>query len=164
MSKLVSNRFNRLIDNAIVVLGTEEIIPAIVFSKIGRMSAYVEHYYMHTPRMMILVIEPISNPQCRDYVPAWREKLLETILLKLASTTLVAGEYYSYTNCFMARYFVAIDLLRKLAFALEEGITIDEEDANMNIDLHYLFSNFAYGQKMETTFYSPQLKVIINSR
>ena len=98
--------------------------------------------------MMILVIEPISNPQCRDYVPAWREKLLETILLKLASTTLVAGEYYTYIHCFMARYFVAIDLLRKLALALEEGITVDEEDPNMNIDLHYLFSNFAYGQKM----------------
>ena len=42
ISKLVLDRFNRLIDNAIVVLGTKEIIPAMVFSKIGRMSAYVD--------------------------------------------------------------------------------------------------------------------------
>ena len=83
---------------------------------------------------------------------------MKTILLKLASTTLVAGEYYTYTHCFTARYFVAIDLLRKLALVPEEGITVDEEDPNLNIDLHYLFSNFAYGQKMETTFYSPHLK------
>ena len=61
-------------------------------------------------------------------------------------------------NCFMARYFVTIDLLRKLAFALEEGITIDEEDPDMNIDLHYLFHNFAYGQEIETSFYAPHLK------
>ena len=132
----------------------------MVFSKIGRMSAHVKHYYMHTPRMMILIVEPISNPQCREYVPAWREKLLETILLKLASTALVAGEYYTYINCFMARYFVAIDLLRKLALALAEGITIDEEDPDMNIDLHYLFFNFAYGQKMETSFMHHILKVL----
>ena len=156
MSQLVKNRFNRLLDSAIVVLGTKKIIPAMVFSKIGRMSAYIEHYYMHTPRMMILIVE--SNPQCRNYVPAWREKLLETILLKLASTVLVAGEYYTYINCFMARYFVAIDLLRKLALALEEGITIDEEDPDLNVDLHFLFFNFSYGQKMETTFYAPHLK------
>ena len=76
--------------------------------------------------MMILIVEPISKPQNRGYVPAWREELLESILLKLASTDLIAGDYYTYINCFMARYFVAIDLLRKLAFALEEGITIDE--------------------------------------
>ena len=139
MSKLVLNRFNRLINNAIVVLGTKEIIPAMVFSKIERMSAYVEHYYMHTPRMMILIIEPISNPQCRDYVPAWREKLLETILLKLASTTLVVGEYYTYTHCFMNRYFVAIDLLRKYALTLEEGITEDEEDPNINILIYITY-------------------------
>ena len=58
----------------------------------------------------------------------------------------------------MARYFVAIDLLRKLALVIEEGITIDEEDPDMNIDLHYLFHNFAYGQKMETSFYAPHPK------
>ena len=158
MCQVVLNRFNRLLDSAIVVLGTKEIVPAMVFSKIGRMSAYIEHYYMHTPRMMILIMEPISNPQCREYVPAWREEHLETILLKLASTALVAGEYYTYIHCFMARYFEAIDLLRKLALALEEGITIDEEDPDMNIDLHYLFFNFAYGQKMETSFYAAHLK------
>ena len=58
----------------------------------------------------------------------------------------------------MARYFVAIDLLRKLAFALKEGTNIDEEDPDLNVDLHYLFKNFAYGQKMETSFYAPHLK------
>ena len=158
MSQLVKNRFNRLLDSAIVVLGTKKIIPAMVFSKIGRMSAYIEHYYMHTPRCMILVVEPISNPLNRDYVPALRERLLEIILLKLASTALVAGTYYTYINCFMARYFVSIDLLRKLALALEEGITVDEANPDLNLDLHYLFCNFSYGQKMETTFYAPYLK------
>ena len=57
-----------------------------------------------------------------------------------------------YVHCFMARYFVAIDLLRKLAFALEEGYTFDEEDPDVNVDMHYLFKNFAYGQRMETFF------------
>ena len=95
MSQLVLNWFDRLLNNAIVVLGTKKIIPAMVFSKIGRLSAYVEHYYMHTPRMMILIVEPISNAQLREYVPAWKDELVETILLKLASTALVAGEYYT---------------------------------------------------------------------
>ena len=156
MSHLVKNCFNRLLDSAIVVFGTKKIIPALVFSQIGRMSAYIEHYYMHTPRVMILVVEPISNPQCRDYIPAWIERLLECILLRLASTALVAGEYYTYVHSFMARYFVDIDVLRKLAFVLEKGITIDEQD--LNVDLHQLFCNFAYRQKMETFFYAPHLK------
>ena len=158
MSQLVLNQFNRLLSNVIVVLGTKKIIPAMVFSKIGRLSAYIEHYYTHSPRMMILIVEPVSNPQCREYVPKWKDELVETILLKLASTALVAGEHYTYIHCFMARYFVDIDLLRKLALALEEGITMDEEDPDMNIDLHYLFFNFAYGQRMETSFYAPHLK------
>ena len=158
MSQLVLDRFNRLIDNAIVVLGTKEIIPAMVFAKLGRMSVYIEHYYMHTPRMMILIIQPVSIPQCRDYVPTWRQRLLDTILLRLASTTLVTGDYYTYINTFMARHFVAIDLLMKLVLVLEEGITVDKEDPNLNIDLHLLFTNFAYGQTMETAFYSPHLK------
>ena len=106
---------------------------------------------------MILIVEPISKPWNRGYVPAWREELLEVILLKLASTALVVGEYYTYVHCFMARYFVSIDLLRKLAFALEEGYTIDEEDPDLNVDMHYLFKNFAYGQRMETFFYSSHL-------
>ena len=38
----------------------------------------------------------------------------------------------------MARYFVAIDLLKKPAFALEEGYTLDEEDPDVNVDIHYL--------------------------
>ena len=63
MSQLVKKRFNRLIDTAIIVIGTEPIIPAMVFAKIGRYSAYIEHYYMHTSRMMILIVEPVSN--CR---------------------------------------------------------------------------------------------------
>ena len=46
----------------------------------------------------------------------------------------------------MARYFVAIDLLRKLVFALEEGYTFDEGDPDVNVDMHYLFKNFVYGQ------------------
>ena len=145
MSQVAKNRFNRLLDSAIVVVGTRDIVPAMVFSKIGRYSAYIDHYYMHTPHTMILIVEPISKPQNRGYVPAWREELLEVILFKLASTALVAGEYYTYVHCFMARYFASIDLLRKLAFALEEGFTIDEEDPDLNVDLHYFFKNFAYG-------------------
>ena len=158
MSQLVKDCFTRLLDSAIVVVGTRDTVPAMVFSKIGRYSAYIEHYYMHTPQVMILIVESISKPQNRGYVPAWREELLEVILLKLASTALVAGDYYTYVHCFMARYFVSIDLLRKLAFALEEGFTIDEEDPDLNIDLHYRFKNFAYGQRMETSFYAPHLK------
>ena len=141
-----------------MVVGTKKIVPAVVFNQIGRLSAYIEYYYMHTSRVMILIVEPVSNPQCRDYIPAWRNRLIECILLPLASTALVAGEYYTYVHSFMARYFVSIDLLRKLAFALEEGITIDEEDPDLNVDLQQLFCNFAYGQKMETSFYAPHLK------
>ena len=152
MSQLVKNQFNRLLDTAIVVVGTKKMIPALVFNQIGRMSAYIEHYCIHTPRIMIF------NPQCRDYIPAWRDRLLECILLRLASTALVAGEYYTYVHSFMARYFVDIELLRKLAFALEEGITMDEQDPDLNVDLHQLFCNFAYGQKMETSFYALHLK------
>ena len=158
MSQLVKNQFTRLLDSAIVVVGTKKIVPAMVFHQIGRYSAYVEHYYMHTPHVMILIIEPVSKPWNRAYIPAWREELLDVILCKLASTALVAGEYYTYVHCFMARYFVAIDLLQKLAFALEEGYSIDEEDPNVNVDMHYLFKNFAYGQRMETFFYAPHLK------
>ena len=139
MSQLVKDRFNRMLDSAIVVVGTKKIIPALVFTKIGRYSAYIEHYYMHTPNTMILIVEPISKPWNRSYVLAWREELLEVILLKLASTALVAGSYYTYVHCFMARYFVSINLLRKLAFALEEGYTFDEEDPDLNVDMHYLF-------------------------
>ena len=158
MSQVVKDRFNRLLDTAIVIVGTKKIVTAVVFHKLGRMSAYIEHYYLHISRVMILVVEPISNPQHRDYIPQWRERLLETILLKLASTALVAGNYYTYVHSFMARYFFDINLLRKLAFVLEEGITMDEQDPDLNIDLHKLFCNFAYGQKMETLFYAPHLK------
>ena len=70
---------------------------------------------MHTARMMILIVEPVFIPRCRGYTMAWRQKLLDTILLKLASTTLVASDHYIYINTFMARHFAAIDLLRKLA-------------------------------------------------
>ena len=42
MSQVVLNRFNRLLDSAIVVLGTRDIVPAMVSSKIGRFSAYIE--------------------------------------------------------------------------------------------------------------------------
>ena len=149
MSQLVKDRFTRILDSAIVVVGTKKIIPALVFAKIGRYSAYIEHYYMHTPNTMILIVEPISKPSNRGYIPAWREELLEVILLKLASTALVAGSYYTYVHYFMARYFVSINLLRKLAFALEEGYTFDEEDPDVNVDMHCLFKNFAYGWRME---------------
>ena len=158
MSQIVKDRFNRLIDTAIVITGTKRIIPAVVFHKLGRLSAYVEHYYLHTKRVMILVIEPISDPRHRYYIPQWREELLENILLKLASTALVAGNYYTYIHSFMARYFFDANLLRKLAFALEEGTTFDEEDPDLNIDMHYLFYNTAYGQKMESLFFAPYLK------
>ena len=158
MSQLVKDRFTRLLDSAIVVVGTKEIVPAMVFAQIGSYSAYIEHYYMHTPHVMILIIEPVSKPWNRAYIPAWRGELLDVILCKLASTALVAGSYYTYVHHFRARYFVAIDLLRKLAFALEEGYTFDEEDPDLNVDMHYLFKNFAYGQRMETFFYAPHLK------
>ena len=62
MSQVVKSHFNRLLDSAIVVVETRDIVPAMVFSKIGRYSAYTEHYYMHTPRVMILIVEPISKP------------------------------------------------------------------------------------------------------
>ena len=149
MSQLVKDRFTRMLDSAIVVAGIKKIIPALVFVKIGRYSAYIEHYYMHTPNTMILIVEPISKPWNRGYIPAWRGELLEVILLKLASTALVADSYYTYVHCFMARYFVSIDLLRKLAFALEKGYTFDEEDPDVNVDMHYFFKKFAYGQRME---------------
>ena len=113
---------------------------------------------MHTPNTMILIVEPISKSWNRSYIPAWREDLLEVILLKLASTALVVGSYYTYVHCFMARYFVSINLLRKLAFALEEGYNFDKEDPAVNVDMHCLFKNFAYGQRMETLFYAPHLK------
>ena len=158
MSQVVKDRFNRLLDTSIVIVGTKKIIPVVVFHKLGRLSAYVEHYYLHTNRVMILVVEPISDPKHRDYILQWREELLETILLKLASTALLAGNYYTYVHSFMARYFFDVNLLGKLAFALEEGTTIDEEDPDLNIDLHYLFYNFSYGQKMETLFFAPYLK------
>ena len=158
MSQLVKDRFTRLLDSSIVVVGTKKIIPALVFAKIGRYSAYIEHYYMHTPNTMILIVEPISKPWNRGYIPALREELLEVILLKLASTALVAGSYYTYVHCFMARYFGSINLLRKLAFALEEGYTFDEEDLDMNVHMHCLLKNFAYGQRMETFFYALHLK------
>ena len=105
--------------------------------------------------LWFLSLNLFPNHGTEPYIPAWREELLDVILCKLASTALVAGEYYTYAHCFMARYFVAIDLLRKLAFALEEGYTFDEEDPDLHVDMHYLFKNFAYGQRMETFFYSP---------
>ena len=94
MSQLVKDRFTRMLDSAIVVVDTKKIIPALVFVKIGRYSAYIEHYYMHTPNTMIVIVEPISKPWNRGYIPAWRGELLEVILLKLASTALVATHMY----------------------------------------------------------------------
>ena len=158
MSQIVKDRFNRLIDTAIVITGTKKIVPTVVFHKLGRLSAYVEHYYLHTPRVMILIVEPISDLSHRYYITQWRNDLLENILLKLASTALVAGNYYTYIHSFMARYFFDANLLRKLAFALEEGITFDEEDPDLNVDMHYLFYNTAYGKKMESLLFVPYLK------
>ena len=158
MSKLVKDRFKRLLDTAIVITGTNPIVPAAVFHKIGRLSTYVENYYLHTDRVMVLIIEPISSPKDRFYIPQWRDELLESILLKLASTGLVVGEYYTYIHSFMARYFLPMDLLKKLAYALEEGLTYDEEDPDINVDMSKLFFNFAYGEKMESLFFAPYLK------
>ena len=56
MSQLVKDRFKRLPDTAIVITGTKKVDPAVVFHKLGRLSVYVEHYYLHTKRVMILVI------------------------------------------------------------------------------------------------------------
>ena len=158
MSQLVKDRFKWLIDKAIVITGTNEIVPAVVFHKLGRLSPYIEHYYLHTERLMVLIVKPITDPKHRFYIPQWRDELLETILLKLASTGLVAGDYYTYIHSFMARYFLDTNLLRKLAFALEEGLTYDEEDPDLNIDMQYLFFNIAYGEKMESLFFAPYLK------
>ena len=158
MSKLVKDRFKRLLDTAIVITGTNPIVPAAVFHQIGRLSTYVENYYLHTDRVMVLIIEPIFNPKDRFYIPQWRDELLNSILLKLASTGLVVGEYYTYIHSFMARYFLPMDLLKKLAYALEEGLTYDEEDPDINVDMSKLFFNFAYGEKMESLFFAPYLK------
>ena len=158
MSKLVKDRFKHLLDTAIVITGTNPIVPAAVFHKIGRLSTYVENYYLHTDRLMVLIIEPITSPKDRFYIPQWRDEFLESILLKLASTGLVVGEYYTYIHSFMARYFLPMDLLRKLAYALEEGLTYDEEDPDINVDMSKLFFNFAYGEKMESLFFAPYLK------
>ena len=152
MSKLVKDRFKHLLDTAIVITGTNPIVPAAVFHKIGRLSTYIENYYLHTNRLMVLIIEPITSPKDRFYIPQWRDELLESILLKLASTGLVVGDYYTYIHSFMARYFLPMDLLRKLAYALEEGVTYDEEDPDLNIDMSILFFNFAYGERMESLF------------
>ena len=157
MSKLVKDRFKRLLDTAIVITGTNPIVPAAVFHKIGRLSTYVENYYMHTDRVMVLIIEPITSPKDRFYIPQWRDELLESILLKLASTGLVVGEYYTYIHSFMARYFLPMDLLKKLAYVLEEGLTYDKEDPDINVDMSKLFFNFAYGEKMESLFFAPYL-------
>ena len=158
MSKLVKDRFKHLLDTAIVITGTNPIVPAAVFHKIGRLSTYIENYYLHTDRVMVLIIEPIFSPKDRFYIPQWRDELLESILLKLASTGLVVGEYYTYIHSFMARYFLPMDLLKKLAYALEEGLTYDEEDPDINVDMSKLFFNFAYGEKMESLFFAPYLK------
>ena len=159
MSKLVKDRFKHLLDTAIVITGTNPIVPAAMFHKIGRLSTYVENYYLHTERLMVLIIEPITSPKDRFYIPQWRDELLEFILLKLASTGLVVGDYYTYIHSFMARYFLPMDLLRKLAYALEEGLTYDEEDPDVNIDISNLFFNFAYGERMESLFLAPYLKL-----
>ena len=58
----------------------------------------------------------------------------------------------------MVRYFLPMDLLRKLVYALEEGLTYDEEDPDLNIDMFCLFFNIAYGEKMESLFFAPYLK------
>ena len=137
----MKDRFKRLLDTAIVITGTNLIVPAAVFYKIGRLSTYIENYYLHTERLMVLIIEPITSPKDRFYIPQWRDELLESILLKLASTGLVVGDYYTYIHSFMARYFLPMDLLRKLAYALEEGVTYDEEDPDLNIDMSNLFFN-----------------------
>ena len=158
MSKLVKDRFKHLLDTSIVITGTNPIVPAAVFHQIGRLSTYVENYYLHTDRVMVLIIEPIFNPKDRFYIPQWRNEFLESMLLKLASTGLVVGEYYTYIHSFMARYFLPMDLLRKLAYALEEGLTYDEEDPDINVDMSKLFFNFAYGEKMESLFFAPYLK------
>ena len=147
-----------MIDTVIVVTGTNKIVPAVVFHKLGRLSAYIKHYYLHSERLMVLIVEPITDPRNRFYIPQWRDELLESILLKLASTGLVAGDYCTYVHSFMARYFLDANLLRKLAFALEEGQTFDEEDPDLNIEMQYLIYNIAYGEKMESLFFAPYLK------
>ena len=70
MSQVVKDRFNRMLDSAIVVVGTKKIVSAMVFAKIGRYSAYIEDYYMHTPNTMILIVEPIFT-NCISCQPYW---------------------------------------------------------------------------------------------
>ena len=69
MSKLVKDRFKHLLDTAIVITGTNPIVPAAVFHKIGRLSSYIENYYLHTERLMVLIIEPITSPKDKFYIP-----------------------------------------------------------------------------------------------
>ena len=106
----MKDRFKHLIETAIVITGTNLIVPAAVFHKLGRLSEYIEHYYLHTDRLMVLIIEHITNPKDRFYIPQWRDELLESILLKLASTGLVVGNYYTYIHSFMARYFLPMKI------------------------------------------------------
>ena len=69
MSKFVKDRFKHLLDTAIIITGTNPIVPAAVFHKIGRLSSYVENYYLHTDRLIVLIIETITNPKDRFYIP-----------------------------------------------------------------------------------------------
>ena len=57
----MKDRFKHLLDTVIIITGTNPIVPATVFHQIGKLSSYVENYYLHTDRLMVLIIEPIFN-------------------------------------------------------------------------------------------------------
>ena len=70
----------------------------------------------------------------------------------LASTALVAGEYMHMYIVLWPDTLLPIDSLRKLAFALEEGYTFDEEDPDVNVDMHCLLNNFSIWSKDGNSF------------
>ena len=150
MSSQVKSRYLRIIENAIVCIRTEAIIPAMLFKRLGRLSLYIEQYYVVNSRKIILIVEPIFDPCSRFIMPSWNSTLINCILQRLTITTLVFGENATFVRTFMARYMETTEFLQEFAFAIEDGCS-----SNQDINLSFLFVNFAYGNAMETTFYAP---------
>ena len=120
MSAQAKARFLRLLDNVIEIIGTHEIIPAMLFKRLGRLSLYVEHYYIVHARKIILIIEPMFQPASRDITPLWSSTLINCILQRLTSAGLVMDDHYTFVNAFMARYRESTEFLQELAFAWED--------------------------------------------
>ena len=104
-------------------------------------------------RKIILIIEPVFQLCSRDVTPIWSSTLINCMLKRLTSVGLVMEDHYTFVHAFMARYNESIKFLQELALALEDGYS-----PNHDINLSYLFTNLAYGNVMESTFYAPHLK------